>query len=285
VIGQTVRSFTTVALVAVSFGACHGADPVATTSAPRGGSSGSDAIAPLVADAATSAIIPATSQQLLTAIVPDWTSTTAELQLWQRDGAGWRAIGEAWPGVVGRTGTAWGVGLHGTGAPAGRDGPFKHEGDGKSPAGAFAIRRVYGYAPAPPEGTHLAYTTLADPWQCVDDPASKHYDEILDRRTVTVDWKSAEQMRRADILYTWVIDLGHNPARTPGDGSCIFLHVWNGPDSSTVGCTAMDEDRLTHLVAALDPSATYVLLPRAEYDALAGAWRLPARSRSAKVAP
>ena len=281
-IGETVRTCAIAALVALT--ACHG-DPVATTSTPHTGSAGSDAIASSVADAATAAVIPATSQQLLTAIVPDWTSTTAELQLWQRDGAGWRALGEPWPGVVGRTGAAWGVGLHGTGAPAGRDGPFKHEGDGKSPAGAFAIRGLYGYTAAPPEGTHLAYTALADPWQCVDDPASRHYDEILDRRSVTVDWKSAEQMRRPDVLYTWVVDLGHNPARTPGDGSCIFLHVWNGPDSSTVGCTAMDEDRLTHLVAALDPTASFVLLPRAEYDALAGAWRLPPRSRSAKVAP
>jgi hypothetical protein len=41
----------------------------------------------------------------------------------------------------------------------------------------------------------------------------------------------------------------------------------------------MAEPQLTKLIASLDPKAApvYVLLPRAEYDALAPAWGLPAR--------
>ena len=65
---------------------------------------------------------------------------------------------------------------------------------------------------------------------------------------------------------------------TPKRGSCIFLHVWRGPESTTIGCTAMDEPRLVELLRALEPASkpAFVLLPRAEYDALAMAWGLPA---------
>ena len=93
--------------------------------------------------------------------------------------------------------------------------------------------------------------------------------------TLAPDWRSAEDMRRTDDAYRWVVEVAHNPARTAGDGSCIFLHVWHGPGSSTVGCTAMPEDRLAALMAALAPASVFVLLPRAEYDALAPAWHLP----------
>jgi D-alanyl-D-alanine dipeptidase len=220
-------------------------------------------------------VIPDAAPQLLTAVVDDWTATHATLRLFHRDGAAWTPSGPAWAGVIGKTGAAWGDGLHGDGPPAGQPGPRKREGDGKSPAGAFAVRATYGYAAT--ATSKLPYTPVTASWQCVDDPASSHYATILDRASATVDWKSAEQMRRDDVLYTWVVDLAHNPARTPNDGSCIFLHVWSGPDSTTVGCTAMDEGRLRALIAELDPHAVYVLLPAAAYDALAPAWHLPQR--------
>lgn len=233
--------------------------------------------APTVAAASP---IPRNTTQLVTAIVDDWTSTKATLQLWQRDDkAGWHAVGASWRGVVGKSGSAWGTGLHGNGPPTGQSGPKKHEGDRKSPAGAFAIRDVYGYAAKPPDGTRARYTSVVPSWKCVDDPQSAHYDQIIDSGATKIDWSSAEDMRRSDDLYTWVVDVAHNPDRKAGDGSCIFLHVWSGEDSSTTGCTAMAEQRLTQLVSALDPARApiYVLLPRREYDALAPAWGLPAR--------
>jgi L,D-peptidoglycan transpeptidase YkuD (ErfK/YbiS/YcfS/YnhG family) len=218
-------------------------------------------------------VIPASAPQLVTAIVDDWDATHATLQLWKRDGRAWKKDGEAWPGVIGKAGAAWGDGLHGSGAPDGQKGPAKHEGDGKSPAGVFALRGAYGYAES--AKTRLPYTALTPSWQCVDDPRSKHYATILDRSTVKPDWTSAETMRRDDALYTWVVDLAHNASRAPGAGSCIFLHVWSGPDSTTVGCTAMAEPRLAALIAQLDPRAVFVLLPRAAYDGLAASWKLP----------
>ena len=71
-------------------------------------------------------------------------------------------------------------------------------------------------------------------------------------------------MRRKDALYTWVIDVAHNPSRVPGEGSCIFLHVWKDADSPTVGCTAMPEPAAPQACSPqLDPAQkpTFVLLP------------------------
>jgi D-alanyl-D-alanine dipeptidase len=138
------------------------------------------------------------------------------------------------------------------------------------------VRGAYGAADQPPPHTQLAYTHASADWQCVDDPASKHYTQIVDRRQLAVDWTSAEAMHRRDALYTWVIDIAHNPRAEPGAGSCIFFHVWRNAHAGTVGCTAMPAPAIRQLISQLAPSAIYVLLPRAEYAALAPAWDLPA---------
>jgi hypothetical protein len=224
--------------------------------------------------------IAATTTQLITAVPADWNATTATLRLWHREpGKPWTAVGDAWTGVVGAAGSGWGIGLHGDAPPFGHTGPKKQEGDKKSPAGSFRMRAAYGYATAPPTGTRLPYTPTDDNVKCVDDPASLHYATIVNKAGIELDWHSAEDMRRNDALYTWVIDLAHNPARVPGEGSCIFLHVWKDADSPTVGCTAMPEPQLRALLVALDPAQdpTFVLLPRAEYSSLAAAWGLPAQ--------
>lgn len=215
-------------------------------------------------------------------LVDNWNSTKVSIRRFRlRDetsasvGGKWTLVGRWWQGVVGKNGVAWGSGLHGTGAPAGRSGPIKHEGDGKSPAGVFSIGPAFGYATSAPTGSQLRYTTVDPNWKCVDDPASTHYNQILDERTTTVDWKSAEEMKRSDALYTWVVELGHNTGRTANAGSCIFFHVWSGADGATLGCTAMPESTLSELIATLDPGAVFVLLPAAEYTALAPSWGLP----------
>jgi D-alanyl-D-alanine dipeptidase len=123
----------------------------------------------------------------------------------------------------------------------------------------------------------MPYTASVESTLCVDDPTSQHYATIVDTTTTPLDWHSAEKMHRQDAAYTWVVDVAHNPARIPGGGSCIFLHVWKDASTPTVGCTAMPEPTLRHLIGELDPAQqpTYVLLPRDEYTALAVPWGLP----------
>jgi L,D-peptidoglycan transpeptidase YkuD (ErfK/YbiS/YcfS/YnhG family) len=259
-----------IVLAAAVAGACgHGGQAPAPDPGPRAS----------VRDLATKAVRgELASTQLVTAVTDGWDATHATLRLWSRATDGWHPVGEAWPAVIGKSGAAWGIGLHGRGAPPGRDGPVKREGDGRSPAGRFALTRSFGYAAAPPAATAVPYTQTDASWFCVDDPGSRHYGEIL-RRAAGADWTSAEPMRRDDAAYTWVIEVAHNAGHEAGGGSCIFLHVWAGPDSTTVGCTAMAEPALARLLAALRPEAhpQLVLLPRAEYDALAVSWGLPAQ--------
>jgi L,D-peptidoglycan transpeptidase YkuD (ErfK/YbiS/YcfS/YnhG family) len=75
-----------------------------------------------------------------------------------------------------------------------------------------------------------------------------------------------------------MLEIRHNPApAAPGYGSAIFFHVRRGPTKPSAGCTTMAVENLEAMIRWLDPSASphYVLLPKAEYAALRGAWGLP----------
>jgi D-alanyl-D-alanine dipeptidase len=210
------------------------------------------------------------ANDVVTAVIDDWSATHATLTLWHHDERGWRHD-KPWQGVIGHAGAAWGIGLHGTGAPAGHAGPVKHEGDGASPAGVFAIAGGFGFDTVPK--TDLPYTVLRDTTECVDDPQSKAYDTIVEHSPQS-DWTSSEHMRSVEG-YKYGLVIAHNPSHTPGAGSCIFVHVWSGPDSNTVGCTAMPMRNVFDLLQVLEPDTVFVLLPRAEYRALQDQWGLP----------
>ena len=224
------------------------------------------------------AAVLASARQLVLATVEGWDDVTAELARFERaPGGAWNPVGPRWPAVIGARGSAWGRGLHGDAAPAGRGGPVKREGDGKSPAGAFALSASFGHASRSVPGARVSYAALDDTWVCVDDPRSSRYNRVFDAAGVMKDWSSAETMRRADELYRWVVVVDHNADATPGAGSCIFLHLWSGPEGGTAGCTAMDRPIMEELLAWLDPAArpVFVLLPEAELTALREGWALP----------
>lgn len=252
----------------------------AASAAPAAASAAPAAAAPAAPALAAGTPVPAATRQLVLAVVDDWGAVSAELSRWTRDhdAAPWQRVAEPWPGVIG-SGAAWGSGLHGDGPPAGQEGASKREGDGRSPAGVFALGGAYGYADRAPKGTRWRYTPVDRRWVCVDDSASRAYGTIVETSTVEKDWTSSEAMARRDALYTWVVEVAHNPAHVAAGGSCIFLHVWRKADSPTVGCTAMERGKLEDVLAWLDPEArpVFVLLPKASYAALAAPWGLPAR--------
>jgi L,D-peptidoglycan transpeptidase YkuD (ErfK/YbiS/YcfS/YnhG family) len=222
---------------------------------------------------------PATSRQLLVVTSASWDSVPATLARFERDGphAQWRPVGAPVPVVLGRTGLAWGVGLH---DPSRERGPVKYEGDGRSPAGMFRLGSAFGFGPADTIGPlRVPYRQLTSATDCVDDQASSHYNTLAERDAGPhVEWKSGEHMLAIDPDYRYGIFVDHNTApRTPGRGSCIFIHIWEGPTKPTAGCTALDAQQLADLLRWLDTTADPILvqLPRPEYDRLRPAWSLP----------
>jgi D-alanyl-D-alanine dipeptidase len=188
----------------------------------------------------------------------------------------WRSLDPSIPVVVGRTGIAWGVGFDEISA----QGPHKHEGDGKAPAGVFSLDTAFGFAARDSIGdVKLPYVQLLPTTDCVDDTASAHYNTVVDKATVSrIDWNSAEHMREVPQYKMGVI-VGYNAdAPVKGRGSCIFLHIWTGPESHTAGCTAFDEGKLRDVIVWLDPKRQPLLvqLTAQNYSALRSEWKLPA---------
>lgn len=221
----------------------------------------------------------AQSTQLIVVTTSDWNAVDGRLQRYERATRrdAWRALGEPVAIVVGKTGLAWGIGVTPTDKIRGASDPVKKEGDGKAPAGVFALGTAFGFAPQPVAGSKLPYLSLTSSVECVDDTKSKFYNRVVDRSTVAPDWNSSEHMRNVD-LYRWGIVVDHNdqPA-VPGGGSCIFLHIWRGAGQGTVGCTAMPQLELESLLAWLDPARKPLLvqLPASAYGRLIDRWKLP----------
>ena len=217
------------------------------------------------------------SQQLVVVITPSWTSTVGTMTRFERatPTSVWSRLESPIPLVVGRTGIAWGVGFDAVST----EGPHKHEGDGKAPSGIFPFDTAFGFAPRDSmRSVLLPYVQLLPTTDCVDDTTSARYNTVVDRAAVSlVDWNSAEHMRQVPQYEIGVI-VGYNaspPAK--GRGSCIFLHIWAGPDSHTAGCTAFDEAKLREVMFWLDPHKRPLLvqLTADEYRKIRASWRLP----------
>lgn len=219
------------------------------------------------------------SRQCVLVLAPNWSSTTGILRAFERASTtgDWKMRRNAIPVVLGKNGLGWGRGLLQLKNEAG---PRKVEGDHRVPAGIFLLGPAFGYAPAAEASwIKLRYVPVTRETEGVDDPKSHYYNQLVDRSKVErVDWTSSEQMLRADDLYKWGLFVAHNPAATPGAGSCIFMHIWRNSSAATVGCTAMAEPDLLRLLRWLDPDAHPVLIqmPQSDYRGLQRSLNLPA---------
>ncbi|MEI8394694.1 MAG: L,D-transpeptidase family protein [Rhodospirillaceae bacterium] len=130
----------------------------------------------------------------------------------------------------------------------------KREGDGATPTGCFALRRLF-YRPdrlaEPVTGLPVAALTPEDGW--CDDPAHPAYN-----CPVRLPFAAGhERMWRDDGLYDLVVVLGHNDRPPqPGAGSAIFLHVARPGYEPTEGCVAVHLQDLLRLVADCDEQTT-----------------------------
>ncbi len=134
----------------------------------------------------------------------------------------------------------------------------KVEGDKKSPIGIFSIERCFSRMDNP--GTKLSFTKFNENDFWVDDPDSIYYN-TYQKGLPNGRWSSAEDLYAIGMVYNYFLVIEYNTVDSiPGKGSAIFFHIWSGKDSSTMGCTAMDEDNLLKIIRWVDPSKKPVLI-------------------------
>jgi L,D-peptidoglycan transpeptidase YkuD (ErfK/YbiS/YcfS/YnhG family) len=128
---------------------------------------------------------------------------------------------------------------------------FKREGDGASPRGRFAFRRVWL---RPDKSLRLStflpscWSEPADGW--CDDPRHARYN-----RPVRLPFPAShERLWRDDDVYDAVIEIGWNdhPA-VRGRGSAIFLHLARPGYTPTEGCIAVSRRDMLRLLPRLGP--------------------------------
>jgi len=156
----------------------------------------------------------ARSTQMIVVTTSDWNAVEGRLRRYERatEHEKWRSVGDPISIVVGKNGLGWGIGVIATDHAQVRSAvdPVKKEGDGKSPAGVFALGTAFGYSSQPLLGLKMPYLNLTPSIECVDDTGSKFYNRIVDRSVVAPDWNSSEHMRNAGESYRWGVVVDHN---------------------------------------------------------------------------
>jgi L,D-peptidoglycan transpeptidase YkuD (ErfK/YbiS/YcfS/YnhG family) len=223
---------------------------------------------------AAASVVPDDSLQLVVIVSSGWEATDATLLRFERAGPGtdWLPVGQARRGVLGRTGMAWGRGLH----REGQEGAEKWEGDGATPAGVFRISSAFG---AGPRQADIPFTVARPGLVCVTDKSSRHYNKVVDLAKVPMRWDSDEPLLGVDETFELAVVIDQNPPPIqPGRGSCTFIHGWKGTAKPTSGSVAILRDGVEALVQWLDAQArpVVVLLPWVEYRRHQKAWSLPA---------
>lgn len=190
------------------------------------------------------------ARQVVLVVAEDFNSTTGRLSCIE-DG---KVVCHDIPVNLGRNGLAWGIGI--LQIPHDPKEPVKKEGDGRAPAGVFALTEVFGYA-SKPTGLKMPYIRATENLICVDDAASSNYNKLVYGDTNA---KSFEKMRRDDNLYRLGVVVGHNQKGRKGMGSCIFLHIERFGGAPTAGCTSMSYKNLQRVVRWLDADKQPVLI-------------------------
>jgi L,D-peptidoglycan transpeptidase YkuD (ErfK/YbiS/YcfS/YnhG family) len=126
---------------------------------------------------------------------------------------------------------------------------FKREGDGCTPCGLFALRRIWyraDHGRRPPSRLPLRITRPDDGW--CDAAAHPRYN-----RPVPLPFHAShERMWRDDHLYDIVIEIGWNDAPAiAGRGSAIFMHLARPGYTPTEGCVALSPGDMRRLLPLL----------------------------------
>jgi L,D-peptidoglycan transpeptidase YkuD (ErfK/YbiS/YcfS/YnhG family) len=187
------------------------------------------------------------SEQLIFATNRDASSVFVTLHALEKNDGVWRIVFPTFTGSIGEMGFA-----------AVDD---KREGDGKSPSGIFPLGFAFGYDPS--AETKMPYRQATDNDFWVDDVNSGDYNQWVKGEPQAASW---EKMKRDDDQYKYgvVIEYNMHPI-VKGKGSAIFLHVWNGGES-TLGCVSMSEEMILEILGWLDPAKKPLIIMGTESE-------------------
>lgn len=201
------------------------------------------ALLPSAVTASAAAATPAAStpaataavRQVITVTATSHTTTYATLRAYRVTASGRRIrVFGPWTARVGYNGIA-------------RPGR-KREGDGKTPSGTYGFSFFFGVKPDRKFAFSFRHAYSYDYWD--DDPASPRYNEWVNARKHNPG-KNPEPMHQVPA-YDYAAVIAYNPARTPGLGSAIFLHVQTG--TATAGCVSLPETELLKIMTWLRPA-------------------------------
>lgn len=141
----------------------------------------------------------------------------------------------------------------------------KTEGDGATPTGRFALRRViYRADRLSRPDTGLPAMPIAEDQGWCDDPNEPDYN-----RPVRLPFAGGhEALWREDSVYDVIVILGHNDSpAVPGGGSAIFMHVARPDYGPTEGCVALALEDLLEVLALCRQGDTITISPDDAADA------------------
>ena len=178
-------------------------------------------------------VLPTSVEQLITVEVPRPRADVGAIIAWQRRGACWAIAHGPFKATLAYRGVS----------------TRKREGDDTTPAGIFKLGpTIYGTSSNP--GVKFAYHRLVcgDWWD--EDSVSREYnlfEHVACAVNPAFNNGSSEALWTETNSYQSFAVLEYNLSRTPGLGSAIFLHAYDG--APTTGCVSTP---LTDLDAILD---------------------------------
>ena len=174
--------------------------------------------------------------QLITAVAPQASSTTGEVDWWDLRGGRWVKAGSA-SARFGAKGLV--------------EGASRKQNTNTTPTGLYDLPYAFGTRAAP-GGTLYKYRPVhRSSWWC-EDTASRSYNRWTEPRPSDCRASESEHLASYATQYAYALVIGFNyHQRVRGRGAGIFLHV-NGR-GATAGCVSVPRDAMRKILTWVRP--------------------------------
>ena len=126
----------------------------------------------------------------------------------------------------------------------------KREGDGKTPAGVFELRRGFCYARDFVSDFPMEQYDERYMWD--ENPKSPTYNTLV--RDALPETPGDRFWYRRDEQYRYIVVIEYNTSPiVAGAGSAIFIHAWRAEGRPTAGCIGLAESDVKRIVEWLNP--------------------------------